>query len=67
LAGIVGPTPAPITPPPPQPPAPGRVVHTVDDIDLPGLDDRVNDVAAQMRAAMQANPDKKLFVTWWLE
>jgi hypothetical protein len=39
----------------------------VNDIDLDGLDDRVTQVADEMRAAMLAHPDKKLFVNWWLE
>ncbi|CAB4934345.1 unannotated protein [freshwater metagenome] len=40
---------------------------TVDDITLEGLDDRVSVVTDQMRAALQANPGKKLHVQWWLE
>lgn len=59
----VAPTPPSPTPPQPQPSTtPAPAARHVDDITLDGVDD----VATQMRDALEQSPGKTLHVEWWL-
>ena len=49
------------------PKPPERTVSHVDDIVLEGLDDQLDRLRTEVRAALEQQPGRRLHISWWLE